>query len=351
MSSKSMMPKLGLDLYSLRSQGWDAIRLLEHAASLGVQVAHYSEPRFLGRLDDRYLDQVKARADELGLEIEVGMGSICPSSTWFHPEEGTAQEQLLRMFHVAKRLGSPFVRCYQGSSEDRKGPAGGPELAPKSPVPIEKHIEDTVAVCRSVRSQALDMGLKIAIENHAGGLSSRLLRMLIEEAGPEYVGAVYDSGNAAWTLEDPLTALETLAPYVLTSHIRDSAVWEVPGGIAVQWCAMGHGNVGIDELPRRFAELCPGKTFSLEVINTRSPRLFECDKEEFWEGYRDLAAWEFVRFQKIARQGKPYAGVAPLPAGVVEGTPAFDAFMVAQERRDVAQAVSYCRTQFGLGVR
>ena len=244
------------------------------------------------------------------------------------------------MFQVARRLGSPIVRCYLGSSKDREGP-----------IPLDQHIENTIKACKSVRSEALDLGLKIAIENHAGDLQSRQLRMLIEEAGPDYVGALYDSGNAAWTLEHPLHALETLAPYVATSGIRDSAMWEVDAGAAVQWVAMGRGNVEIATIAERYAALCPGKVFSLEIINTRSPRVFAYWSQDFWEHYRDVPGWVLADFLERARSGQPYDGVPPGPLGAAPDSTEFKRFLVEQERRDVEQAVAFCKTElvFGAG--
>jgi sugar phosphate isomerase/epimerase len=330
--------KLGLDFFSLRSQGWDAFRLLDYASGLGVQVAHFSEPRFLGSLDEAHLGKIKAHAEQLGLALEAGFGSICPTSTRFRKEDGTAEEQLRRMLGVARRLGSPFVRCYLGSSQDRQ-----------TAIPLEQHIENTIQVCRAVRKDALDAGVKIAIENHAGDLQSRQLRELIEVAGPDYVGALYDAGNATWTLEDPLLALETLAPYVLASGIRDSAVWEAPEGVAVQWVPMGKGNVGIEQVGRRFEQLCPGKPFSLEIINVRQARLFACWQEDFWKTYQDVPAWIFARFVQMARAGKPYDQTPPGPLGAAPESEAFRVFLVEQERRDVEQAVRFAQEKLGIG--
>ena len=95
----------------------------------------------------------------------------------------------------------------------------------------------------------------------------------MEEAGKDFVGVCLDSGNPLWTIEDPHLTLETLHPYVLTSHIRDTAVWRVPEGAAVQWVRMGDGNIGIDDYVRKYTELCPGRALSLEIIVTQ-PRIF-----------------------------------------------------------------------------
>ena len=337
-AARSPETKLGLDLFSLRSQGWSAFQLLDYAAGLGVQMVHFSEPRFLGSLDDANLEKVKARADELGLGIEVGFGSICPTSTRFDKSEGTLREQLLRMFGVAKKLGSAIVRCYLGSSDDREGP-----------LPIEAHIENTVESCKSVRSEALDMGLTIAVENHSGDLQATQLKTLIEEAGKDYVGALIDPGNATWTLEDPLHTLETLAPYCVTSGVRDSAVWEVPSGAASQWVTMGEGNVNIARWAKRFRELCPGKPFSLEIINLRAPRSFNYREPGFWKHYRDVPAWVFAGFENLARGGREYANVPQGPAGAAADSPEFKQFLIDQERRDVEQAVHYAKEVLKIG--
>jgi sugar phosphate isomerase/epimerase len=188
--------------------------------------------------------------------------------------------------------GSPIVRAVLGSMEDR------------SSRPIEEHIEETVRVLRAVRSRAIDAGIKIAIENHAGDMQGRELKMLIEEAGKDFVGACLDSGNPLWTIEDPHVTLETLHPYVLTSHIRDSAVWAVPEGAAVEWVRMGDGNVGIEDYVHKYAVLCPGRALSLEII-VMGPRIFPYRDPKFWERYRNVRASEFERFRELVENGKP----------------------------------------------
>ena len=55
------------------------------------------------------------------------------------------------------------------------------------------------------------------------------------------VGANLDTGNAIWTLEDPMDVLETLGPVALCSSLRDAMVWEAPDGATMQWTAAGEG--------------------------------------------------------------------------------------------------------------
>ncbi len=286
--------KLGIDLFSLRAQNWTPLQYLDYCAERKVQVVHFSEIRFIRSLQPENLRSVREHAAKLGLEIEIGMKSICPTSKMFDKSQGTAEEQLGRMIEAANIVGSQIVRAVLGSADDRK------------PGPIEVRIADTAQVLRNVRSQATDRNIKIAIENHAGDMQARELKTLVEEGGRDFVGVCLDSGNPLWTLEDPHLTLETLHPYVLTSHLRDSAVWNVPQGAAVTWVQMGRGNVDIDSYVRKYIQLCPGKALSLESI-VFGPKLLPYRDQNFWAAYRNMPAWELVRYQAIAERGKPYA--------------------------------------------
>ncbi len=200
------------------------------------------------------------------------------------------------MIDSAHIVGSRIVRCVLGSADDRHT------------APLAQHIENTVAVLKQVRSRALDNNIKIAVENHAGDMQAFEMKTLIEEAGRDFVGSCLDSGNPLWTLEDPHVTLETLHPYVLTSHVRDSMVWLTPEGAAVSWVRMGEGDVGIESYVRKYAELCPGRALSMESI-VFGPRLFPYRDPKFWDAYRDVPAWEFERFVTIAERGKPQPAV------------------------------------------
>jgi 3-oxoisoapionate decarboxylase len=301
-SSVAANVRFGVDMYSLGVQQWTPVQQMDWAAKWKVKMIHFSEIRFLGSpdwkvaLDPANLRSIRQRADELQLDVEIGMRSICPTSSAFEAAAGTAQEQLGRMIDAAKTIKSPIVRCVLGTQADRRGP-------------IEKHIDETVKVLKSMRSKIVDAGIKVAIENHAGDMQARELKGLIEAAGPDYVGVCIDSGNAVWTIEDPHLTLNTLAPYVLTSHVRDSYVFNSPRGTAVQWCRMGEGNIGMEDYLRTYVEKCPGKAVSLEVIVAGSPRFFDYRNPQAWEIFRTTPAWEFARFLALCDKGTP----RPLP--------------------------------------
>jgi sugar phosphate isomerase/epimerase len=295
-------PRLGLDTFSVGAQNWTPMQILDFAARNKIDVVQFSELRFLGSadwkvaLDPANLRGIRRRADELGIALEVGMRSIGPTSGSFDKAAGTAEEQILRMVEAAKILGSPLFRCFQGTQADRSSN-------------IDRHIDETVKALRNVRSRVIDSGVKIAIENHAGDMQARELKRLIEEAGKDFVGATIDSGNAMWTIEDPHLTLEVLGPYVLTSHMRDSYVFDSERGSAVQWCRMGDGNIDMEGYLLKFVQQCPGKTVNLEVIVQGSPRLFDYRNPDAWQIFKTTPAWEWARFMSRIEKGVP----RPLP--------------------------------------
>jgi sugar phosphate isomerase/epimerase len=333
--------KLGIDFWSLHSQGWDVLEHLEYAHRLGVDVVH-SELYFFESLQEDYLGRVRARAEELGLVLETGMGSICPTSTAFPylGWPGTAEEQLRRAMRAASAIGASVLRCLIGSRRERR-----------TELPIEAHIEATVQTCSAVRDLALELGIMLAVENHAGDLQGRELKALVEAAGSEYVGVCLDSGGTLSTAaESPFVTLEHLAPYVVTSHIRDAVIWEHPRGAAVQSVAMGDGTIGMDEWARLFQERCPNATFNLEIITGSPPRVLNYLDPVFWQDYSDTPAWEFARFLGLVRQGHPFMGHMLMPARG-ETPQEYRAALVVQERLDLERSVRYCREVLKIGER
>jgi len=122
------------------------------------------------------------------------------------------------------------------------------------------------------------------------------------------------------------------APYVLTSHVRDTAVWNTPQGAAVAWTRMGEGNIGMEDYIREYAAKCPGRPLSLEVIVT-GPRNFNYRDPKFWEAYRTTPAWEFARFLALAEKGTPKEAPPRLTGEAAQ----------AKEREDLEKSIAWTK--------
>ena len=323
--------RLGIDNFAVRAMGWKAPQLIDYAKSLEVDVLFITDLMAFESFDTKPLTELRARAKDAGLEIYLGTWSICPTSTTFKKDWGTAEEHLRLGLRVANDLGSPVLRVILGNGSDRSTPGG-----------IEARIADTVDICKKCRSAAMDLGVKIAVENHAGDMQSRELVSLIEQAGKEYVGANVDSGNAVWTLEDPLTNLENLAPYALTTSLRDSAIWESQKGLTVQWTAMGEGNIDLPAYFKRFAELCPDVPVNIETIsgfNREIPYL----TPDYWKVWPKARAEDLARMVAIAKTGKPRDGWSP-PAGADRKEAEKE-----YQKGEIERSIAYCKKTLGLG--
>jgi len=166
----------------------------------------------------------------------------------------------------------------------------------------------------------------------------------VETAGKDYVGVNLDSGNATWTMEDPLRSLEILAPYVVTTSLRDSAIWESPNGATIQWTSMGEGTIDVKAYFKRFAELCPGVPVHIETIsgfNREVPYL----KADFWKVWPNMHADDFARFLADAKKGKARE-LHHHPAGK-------DPKIAEQEyqKAEIERSIKYCKEELGLGLK
>jgi 3-oxoisoapionate decarboxylase len=326
--------KLGIDNFAVRAMKWNARQLVDHAEKLKCDTLFITDfGPFEGKHDDASLGEIRKYAADKGIEVLLGSWSICPTSLSFKKDWGTAEEHLALGLRMAKALGSPAFRVVLGAQPDRATVGG-----------IEARIADTVKVLKSQRSLAINLGVKVAVENHAGDMQARELVQLIEAAGTDFVGANFDSGNACWTMEDPVAALDLLAPYVLTTSLRDSLLWESANGVTVRWTAMGEGNTDLPALFDILEKRCPGVAANIETISGAT-REFPIWKDDFWKTFPQARAGDLARFVALARKGKPFKlpdERKEIPKDQAEKQDQLD---------QIERSIRYCRDTLGLGLR
>jgi sugar phosphate isomerase/epimerase len=320
--------KLGLDNFAVRAMKWKAAQLIDYAAELRTDSLFITDLDAFEKTDDASLGELRKKAADLGIQIHLGSWSICPSSKSFKSTWGTAEEHGALCLRMARALGSPVARFILGAGHDRLTPGG-----------IRVRIADTVAVCKALRSRSEEYGVKIAIENHAGDMQSNELVELIEAAGREYVGANLDIGNGVWTMEEPLTTLRSLGPYVLTTSLRDSMVWESPKGATVQWVPMGDGVVDLPGFFDVFEKTCPQAPVHIETIGGFQREIAFLDPD-FIQLWPQRSAADLAGFIRMARKGKPME-------------PGKGAFATEAEfqKAQLERSLVYCKQSLGLGLK
>jgi 3-oxoisoapionate decarboxylase len=288
---------------SVGGNQFTAVQFLDYLSSIKLTWAMISLPPAVLD-DDAAVRQVRDHADRLGIKLQLAHGSVCPTARAFNPQLGTLEAQVARALKASQIFGARCMRCILGGDPER------PQ--------IEMHIDNMIAAVRGLRSRIVDSGVKLAVENHGGDLQAREMKMMIEAVGRDVMGVCLDSGNPVWMLEDPHMTLETLIPYAETCHVRDSAVWKVPEGIAVRWVNMGDGNVDIDGWIKKFIQAKPGLPIIFENLVSANPRVHAVYDPKFWDNWRRMPASEFSRFVALAEKGTPKPAT-PRPAGKTAG--------------------------------
>jgi len=222
------------------------------------------------------------------------------------------------------------------------------------PLPTaEANMELAVKVLRAIRTEVMDAGLKVAIEVHKD-FQAWEHKEIIETAGKEFVGTYLDTGNPVFTVEDPMLTLETLAPYVLTFHLRDSVVYEHPGGIAVQWVPLGDGTIDFKAMIAKARQLLkPDVRIFIKPITGRPPFVIPVYDDAWWaRWYPKARAQEFARFVAIAKKGRPYEKptVQEDVTGKVPPAP-YQSALNYQQKEHMEQSIQYARETLKLGIR
>lgn len=328
---------VGLNTYCLRAFRWPDLKLLDYAAGLKLDAVFLQDSVDPGVNDPAHWREVKEHAARLGLHLETGTGASLPRT----PDRFDASVQLLRdAVKRAAAMGSPIVRTLVASDREHLPPG-----------PPAQHIETMIRLLRAVRSEAMDAGLKFAIENHKDLLCWET-RQLIEGAGKEFVGSYLDTGNPVFVFEDPMETLETLGPLAVTFHLRDSVLYEERNGIAVQWVPLGEGVVDFRKLVARARELCPSVYVYIKPITGRPPVVRPYLEPEFMKTFVDLKASTLARFLALAKHGHPYEGEMVIEdvSGRSRIAP-YAAALQYQQKDHMERSVEYGKTVLDLGVR
>lgn len=149
------------------------------------------------------------------------------------------------------------------------------------------------------------IGVRIGIENHKDFEAAELAGML-RRLGSEHIGSCIDTGNSIALLEEPLLTVEALAPFVVTSHIKDMAVQECDDGFLLSEVPLGEG---ILDLPRVFEimrKASPAVRFNLEMI-TRDPLRIPCLAPKYWATFPSRPGSDLARMIALVRKAKAAA--------------------------------------------
>ena len=175
--------------------------------------------------------------------------------------------------------------------------------------------------------------VRLAVENHKDQrLDERLA--LYKRLDSEYIGACVDTGNNLALMEDPYAAIEALAPFAFTVHLKDQAVRENEDGFLLGEIPLGEGFFDLPRMVRILRKAKPKLRFNLELI-TRDALRVPCLSDGFWVTMPTAPATDLARTLSLVRAN---------PAKALQKVTALDpAKQVQLEDDNLARSLAYAR--------
>jgi 3-oxoisoapionate decarboxylase len=243
------------------------LTFLEHAHGIGaagVQVAIKPE-------EQPRAGRIRARAEELGMWFEGNV--VLPKSDG---DVGAFEAHLAAI----KEAGGTIARtaCLSGRRYETF-----PTLAEFRT--FKKNALEWIARAEPI---ARKHKIKIAVENHKDWLAPEHVEIL-RGFNSEWIGALIDTGNNVSLLERPYEVLDALAPFAMSSHLKDMAAHEYEDGFLLSEAPLGGGFLDIPEVVARLRKANAAIRLNLEMI-TRDPLKIPCLTKAYYATFEERPA-------------------------------------------------------------
>jgi len=128
--------------------------------------------------------------------------------------------------------------------------------------PLAAHMREVIALLKETAAIFEDNGLYLAIENHCD-FTAREWAEIFDAVGSKHVGCGYDTANDYTVYADPNEQAEYIAPWVISTHMKDMACvqyWTADRDLIpyqARGTALGDGNVDIPRMLALFDQKSP----------------------------------------------------------------------------------------------
>jgi 3-oxoisoapionate decarboxylase len=253
------MMRIGFDHYTIGHRGLDAEQTLEFARDHQLEGVQFLDPEAIDPgLDPDRLAAFRAKADAMGLYLEVGLPSPNPArrsrSEGRGVDAGEHARGLWRHVEAVAALGCRHARAYVGDRHDRF----------RGDVPWDAQRSATIDVLRRLAPAFRSTGVRVALETHADLTCDELL-VMVDVLGADVAAVTLDTGNLAMRLDDPVRAVERLAPHVACTHVKDMVLAFTERGLCWQARPVGSGILPIPDLLATLHAAKPDLALSIEL--------------------------------------------------------------------------------------
>ncbi len=191
--------------------------MMDKAASLGAEVVQFGDNLPLEVYGDEELDRIRSYAEELGLELELGMRKA-------------TLERIAEHVRITEKIGGSFLRVITDGAD----------------------YKPTCDECMKVFAEAVPLleeaGVTIGIENHDRFKTREYARM-VESLGHPLIGMTVDTLNSMSIEESIDEVLENAAPYCACLHIKDYEIkrYNGGGGLKISGACLGTGRLDLQK--------------------------------------------------------------------------------------------------------
>ena len=300
--------QLGMETFSyhlaIASGRMDILEFITRCAELGMDGVQLNTGYLTPFLKGNHTGVRKIRelTRELGLFVEVDT-------------RGTDPAHLTGMLDLCKSIGADVLRTYASCGGDLRQ-----ELA-EAP----GHLQAVVPLCQ-------DLGIRIAVENHEYETSQDVLD-IVRQVDSEWIGTHIDTGNSMMVWEEPVAAVQAMAPYAATSHFKDHVVIVEDGVPLVVGVTLGTGSSNCAECFRILAEESPLERLVIEVCYGYSTP-FRRAQEKGAGGQLGAGAFRIVEGPHDPAWIMPHPHLVP---------PADWDRLLAWQKESTAQSVAYVK--------
>jgi 3-oxoisoapionate decarboxylase len=270
----------------------DTLQFLEHCHTLGapgIQAGIHGD--IAGEATTRAdIAKIRARAEQLEMYIEAMV--VMPDGG-----DTAAFEQSLRDAQAAGavtlRAACLGSRRYEAFSSSAAWQAH-----------VDKSYQSIAAALPLLEKYKLPLGL----ENHKDWTLEEMLA-LFKSYSSEYFGVCLDFGNNLSLLDDPVETIEQLAPFTVTTHLKNMRAQPAPGGFLLSEVLLGEGYLDLPRLVGLVRAARPQARFVLEMI-TRDPLHVPCLSDQYWATFPHRNGLHLARALRLVDS---HQAAAPLP--------------------------------------
>ena len=257
---------LGLHSYSLYLHGigqawagfklpWErqlsTFQLFDLGIELGLDGFHLDDG-VLENLDSQFLKEVAVSAKEKNLYLEYNM------SLDLGRFGIGIQHDLGDGLSTALAIGADVLKVSMDLPRPR--PRAGSRFHPE----VMPYLKETINRLKAAAPMAEDYNIRLALENHCDSFSEEILWVLKEVNHP-FVGACVDTVNAWHMAEDPMKAINNLAPLAFTNHFRDDRIEFRRDGFKVTGVAVGDGDIDMKKAYKIIQAQSPTNRINIET--------------------------------------------------------------------------------------